>query len=115
MEQKLIGSELPLVERLRKMKGMGDYQLAALMDGVGPRAADEIERLQAFVAHLAVPAGYKLVPIRPTEEMLKAGVRAWWDNPEIEDGAPEEMLRPYRAMLAAAPEVTPNDQINRCA
>lgn len=44
--RKLIGSELPLVERLRKMKGIGDYQLAALMDGVGPQAADEIERLR---------------------------------------------------------------------
>lgn len=42
----LIGSELPLVERLRKMKGIGDYQLAALMDGVGPQAADEIEKLR---------------------------------------------------------------------
>lgn len=49
MEQKLIGSELPLVQRLRKMQGMGDYQLAALMDGVGPQAADEIERLQREV------------------------------------------------------------------
>lgn len=45
----LIGSELPLVERLRKMKGMGDYQLAALMDGVGPQAADEIERLRSLL------------------------------------------------------------------
>lgn len=48
----LIGSELPLVERLRKMQGMGDYQLAALMDGVGPQAADEIERLRAELAAL---------------------------------------------------------------
>lgn len=50
--RKLIGSELPLVERLRKMQGMGDYQLAALMDGVGPQAADEIERLRADLAAL---------------------------------------------------------------
>lgn len=33
-----------IIDRLRAMQGMGDIQLKALMDGVGPQAADEIER-----------------------------------------------------------------------
>lgn len=49
MTSKLVGNDLPLVERLRKMEGMGDYQLAALMDGVGPKAADQIERMRALL------------------------------------------------------------------
>ncbi len=32
MTSKLVGNDLPLVERLRKMEGMGDYQLAALVN-----------------------------------------------------------------------------------
>ena len=35
-----------LIGRLRAMQGMGDEQLKSLMDGVGPQAADEIERLR---------------------------------------------------------------------
>lgn len=49
MTSKLVGNDLSLVERLRKMEGMGDYQLAALMDGVGPKAADQIERMRALL------------------------------------------------------------------
>lgn len=32
MTSKLVGNDLSLVERLRKMEGMGDYQLAALVN-----------------------------------------------------------------------------------
>lgn len=53
----LIGSELPLVERLRKMKGIGDYQLGALMDGVGLQAADEIDRLHGLLRAVVEQAG----------------------------------------------------------
>jgi len=49
MTSKLVGNDLSLVERLRRMEGMGDYQLAALMDGVGPKAADQIERMRALL------------------------------------------------------------------
>lgn len=41
-----------IIDRLRTMQGMGDIQLKALMDGVGPQAADEIERLQSVIAGL---------------------------------------------------------------
>jgi len=33
---------------------------------------DEIERLRAMVGFLAVPIGWKLVPARPTEDMMDA-------------------------------------------
>ena len=36
-----------LIERLYSMQGMGDVQLKALMDGVGPKGADEIKHLRA--------------------------------------------------------------------
>lgn len=99
---------MDIVEKLRNQRTMSMFakseHLYEALNHDRREAADEIERLRAYVAHLAVPVGYKLVPIRPTPEMLHAGVRAWWDNPVIEDGAPEEMLRPYRAMVEAAPE-----------
>lgn len=41
-----------IVDRLRAMQGMGDIQLRALMDGVGPQAADEIERLRSETSRL---------------------------------------------------------------
>lgn len=39
-----------IVQELRVMQGMGDVQLKALMDGVGPQGAEEIERLRAELA-----------------------------------------------------------------
>lgn len=41
-----------IIDRLRAMQGMGDIQLKALMDGVGPQAADEIERLRSESSRL---------------------------------------------------------------
>lgn len=72
------------------------------------------------VKQLAPPAGYKLVPITPTPEMLAAGTAADWVGevesragrsigPDVDwryntdDGEPEEVTRPgiWAAMLAA--------------
>lgn len=39
-----------IVQELRAMQGMGDVQLKALMDGVGPQGAEEIKRLRAELA-----------------------------------------------------------------
>ena len=39
-----------IIERLYSMQGMGDVQLKALMDGVGPKGAEEIKRLRAELA-----------------------------------------------------------------
>ena len=57
----------------------------------------EIERLRRLVAHLAVPIGYQLVPVRPSNEMLKAAIAAHpCANTE------ESVLGIYRVMLAQA-------------
>ncbi|MDD2222824.1 MAG: hypothetical protein PHF42_05220 [Pseudomonas sp.] len=57
----------------------------------------EIERLRRLVAHLAIPIGYQLVPVRPSSEMLKAAIAVHpCANTE------ETLLSIYRAMLAQA-------------
>lgn len=40
-------SEQQVLDRLRQMQGLGDRQLAALLDGVGPKGAILIDRLVA--------------------------------------------------------------------
>jgi hypothetical protein len=58
----------------------------------------ELEALRS-----AVPAGWRLVPVEPTLEMLQAGR----DTPLAGDDAvdaPEDYKAVYRAMLAAAPQ-----------
>ena len=56
----------------------------------------DIERLKA--AQPAIPGGWKLVPVEPTEEMWLAGVRAGTEHMN----APPHIA--YKAMLAAAPQ-----------
>ena len=67
----LKGQEMDIVEEMRGFEidhepdgwpGVRMRQVSAL--------CDEIERLRGFVAHLAVPVGWKLVPVRPTEAMM---------------------------------------------
>ena len=58
----------------------------------------------------AVNGGWKLVPIEPTPEMMRAAQKADHDHGDHEgwleyDG--EDVKRVYRAMLAAAPEAKP--------
>ena len=54
----------------------------------------------------AVPEGYALVPVEPTEAMLDAGHAAAWRRiPSCFDMTDAEIV--YRAMLAAAPEQAP--------
>jgi hypothetical protein len=53
-------------------------------------------RLLAARAASPVPAGWKLVPVEPTKEMLAAGDK-------IMDCDPQWVARGYRAMLAASP------------
>jgi hypothetical protein len=54
------------------------------------------EAWQAARAASPVPAGWKLVPVEPTKEMLAAGDK-------IMDCDPQWVARGYRAMLAASP------------
>ena len=58
----------------------------------------------------SIPEGWKLVPIEPTPEMMRAAQKADHDHGNHEewleyDG--EDVKRVYRAMLAAAPEAKP--------
>lgn len=58
-------------------------------------------RVEARPAPVAVPAGYALVPVEPTEAMLDAGHAAAWRRiPSCFDMTDAEIV--YRAMLAAA-------------
>lgn len=70
-------------------------------------AADEIERLRQIVSALAVPAGWQLVPVRPTAEMVEATFTTGAGE------ATRRVQRPHRAnlyrkMLGAAPAQTHN-------
>jgi hypothetical protein len=52
----------------------------------------------------AIPAGWKLVPVESTEEMLRAVIDSWLSQ-EV-DAARAVLTEEYRAMLAAAPAAT---------
>lgn len=56
------------------------------------------------------PAGWKLVPVEPTPEMIEAALISWDTAPDI-DGSGEavemNLTREYRAMLEVAPDYTP--------
>lgn len=66
---------------------------------------NELDRALSQSEQGRVPEGWKLVPVEPTEEMVDAGVDA--ECPPGCEGAVEEVVFTYRAMLAAAPQ--PND------
>lgn len=48
---------------------------------------------------MIIPKGWKLVPVKPTEEMLDA----WFTAPRGDGGSVQDFASAYRAMLAAAP------------
>lgn len=57
-----------------------------------------------------VPSGWKLVPVRPTEEMIYEGRQVdCVTSSDEEIDIPEDYIRVYKAMLSAAPQ-PPNDQ-----
>ena len=53
------------------------------------------------VAKMVVPAGWQLVPVEPTDEMLNATNEYIWGRETDQN----DMLFAYRAMLAAAPKM----------
>ena len=69
----------------------------------------EIEALRAEVEKLqrAVPPGYALVPVEPTEDMQMAGDLVPPYPGDEGFGSQPDTLNIYRAMLAAAPKVEP--------
>lgn len=67
------------------------------------RLYTEIGRLRDLVAHLAIPIGYRLVPVRPSPAMMEAAKTVDYSH------SPEETaLNIYRAMLSAAPAHLPD-------
>ena len=77
------------------------------LDQVGMELRLEIEALKA--QQVAVPAGYALVPIEPTPEMISAGGHVnseWLNSREIIGKKRSDWLTHgvYKAMLAAAPQ-----------
>jgi hypothetical protein len=56
-----------------------------------------------------VPAGWRLVPVEPTEEMIMAGTEAWEKN---NHGSPYEREIPmiYAAILSASPAPGAQDE-----
>lgn len=105
---------LDIVERLRHF--CTDWDGSSMSDHTEPmpglhcvelrEAADEIERLRAALTAPAVPAGWQLVPVEPTPEMIAA--MAVIDSSGTCNGTPTVGMagadEAYAAMLAAAPQ-----------
>lgn len=51
----------------------------------------------ALTAALSCPDGFRLVPVEPTDEMVKAAFESGFEGTE------EHLRKDYRAMLAASP------------
>lgn len=80
-------------------------------DSLEWKAAAEIERLRELVGILAVPVGWKLVPIRATEEMLDAAEKAEADLNSADAGVWLGLQSYYRAMVNAAPTMPPTANV----
>lgn len=96
---------------IQEMKEPGQIISAAReMQETEQRLRAEIARLQA-IADRSVPDGWKLVPVNPTDAMLKKGELAYWQK-ERDICSPTPTEEPgigaagycYLAMLAAAPQ-----------
>lgn len=59
---------------------------------------------------MAVPPGWKLVPEQPTQQMIEAARRSWTNDqgPKVSTLWGSEASDIYKAMIAAAPSLTPN-------
>jgi hypothetical protein len=88
--------------------GDGDVfviRAAQLLEQLAAPAPSALQLADAFDA--AIPSGYKLVPIKPTSEMVDAALDAHepLDGDEFDYRA--EFTRTYRAMIAEAPAPAP--------
>lgn len=68
-----------------------------LLEDARNAIADLKANLAAAESRPAVPAGWKLVPVEPTDEMIDAGADAI-------DGYRVDVMRAYEAMVTAAGE-----------
>lgn len=65
-------------------------------------AERKLENVKGMVAALGVPAGWKLVPVEPTEDMIVAFAEQWYSHAQTIDDP--QMVEAYRALLDAAPQ-----------
>lgn len=74
------------------------------IDGCGEPAytPEEMQEYARQAVREAVPEGFVLVPVEPTEAMLQAALDCQDADPE--DGPASEVYYGYKAMLAAAKE-----------
>ena len=117
----------PLVERLRN----ADQGVSLGADGMGwspdptlyRQAADEIDRLTAALAAASapgVPAGWRLAPVEPTPDMLRAAVKSR-EGPAVYkvlsagglETLESEARDEWAAMLSASPP-PPTERAARC-
>ena len=96
-----------MVERAMKPISMGDVRLAA---GEGQLSAHDVlaavngilaSRRRSLTAALSCPDGFRLVPVEPTDEMIKAAFESGFEGTE------DHLRKDYRAMLAASPAPAP--------
>jgi hypothetical protein len=66
-------------------------------------AAEEVSRLRSLIAHLAAPVGFRLVPVRPTPEMLDAGCEV-----DLEEETPEHYLAYIKDIYTRMVKAVPN-------
>lgn len=83
-------------------KDLRELQMAANIADTfhGRDCCAALDRIEAYIAALeakAVPDGYVLVPIEPTDKKMQKIFNAWMDGPSDIRGA-------YKAMIAAAQE-----------
>jgi len=91
----------------------GRMRAEALVDDT--RRANESLRSETVPSGTAkVPEGWKLVPVEPTTDILKAGISAFNKGTEAEGfiNGIGQLERAYRAMLAAAPSPDGNERRN---
>lgn len=78
-----------------------------VMQGKYDYAGELCSCINASSIYGVIPKGWKLVPIEPTAEMLKAAQRAEMDHSEHDDWLYDDIgtcQRRHKAMLEAAPK-----------
>lgn len=104
----IIDPSRPGNEHMEMAFALDDEACRAKSNGT-PMLAELLNRAAVLLRRSAqqptVPPGYALVPVEPTEEMLKALLKEMTNPLETHPKAAAwDGLRSYRAMLAAAPK-----------
>lgn len=68
--------------------------------------SDQFDFVMAALQRKDVPHGFVLVPIEPTEEMIKATIKQDYADFRVFNAMKEIYMEVYKAMLSAAPKPT---------